>query len=447
MKPAKPVLLIAMLAAAAITASSYAAAATPALAASKVTVDNQAKCSSSAFKIRIERELAGYADVVGIPGISIGIVASDSLVVTASVGYANKAERRAASPDTLYNVASVTKLFTGTLALILSEEGVISLDAPISIYLPKTVRMPVDAAGGEVTIRHLLSHTAGLPKDPPNRRNVDTHGPIDPRVWDTYSVKDLYAALPATTLKGKVGEHFEYSNYGYALLGHVLERAGGAPYESLLRKRVLAPLGMSDTAVRLSPEQAQRLAAFYWSEDPDRLEQEVHARYGEVAAFIGLTSSVRDIAFFVAAHLQRDVEKSNPIPLSVRALMAKPRTEVYADPMFRTEIGVGWFRETRLDNGTVILYHTGEVDGHAAGLYLDPALGIGIVVLQNLGGDAGNQGIDQVGHWLLEAATSEMRNATGCSGLLPTRDMDLKQRPNNSVRKPPSTPRTKRSCL
>lgn len=401
----------------AVVASSHATAAAPTAATPQAPTKNKTVCVSNAFIDRIERGLAGYADVVGIPGISIGIVASGSLVHTASVGHANKSERLRTSPDTLYNIASITKLFTATLALALAEEGVVSLDAPVSTYLPSDIRVPVDSAGGAMTLRHLLSHTSGLPKNPPNRRNLKIDGPIDPGIWDTYDIADLYAALPATTLKSKVGERFEYSNYGYALLGHVLERAAGEPYEGLLRKRILAPLAMNDTSIGLRPEQERRLAAFYWSEDPDRVEQKLRARYGEVAAFIGLTSSVRDLAAFVAAHLQRDTTQSNPISPSVRASMAAPRTEAYSDAMFRTEMGMGWFRDTRLDDGSVILHHSGEVDGHTAGLFLDPALGIGVVILQNLGGETGEQGIDHLGYWLLASASDEMRDKTGCASL------------------------------
>lgn len=380
----------------------------------RTPASGQAACLSDAFKNRIEKGLAGYADVTGIPGISIGIVASDSLVHTASVGYANKADHRVASPDTLYNIASVTKVLTATLALSLAEDGIVQLDEPVSNYLPADVRVPMDAAGGRITIRHLLSHTAGLPKDPPNRRNVDTKGGIDPGIWDTYNVGDLYAALPATTLKGNVGEQYNYSNYGYALVGHVLERAAGRPFESLLRQRILTPLGMSDTAIVLNPAQAPRLAAFYWSEDPNRAEAPLHANYGEVAAFIGLSSTVRDLGAFVAAHLQRSSGPDNPIPLAARAVSAKPYAQAYVDPSLRIDIGLGWFHETELEDHSVMLYHTGEVDGHTAGLYLDPSLGVGVVVLQNLGGDVGTRGIERIGPWLLENTARQLRNTTGC---------------------------------
>ena len=398
----------------AMTTSSPTSALTPATVASNATTTYDASCLPDAFKARIERGLVGYADVAGIPGISVGIVAGDALVHAVSVGHANRSEGRAASSDTLYNVASVTKVFTATLALMLVEDGVLSLDVPVAMYLPKTAKVPKDASGGEITLRHLLSHTSGLPRDPPNRRNLDPQGAIDPGIWDAYNVDDLHAALAATKIERKVGDKYEYSNYGYALLGHVLETVSEMPFERLLRERLLAPLRMSDTAIALAPEQVRRLAAFHWSEDPERKERAVRARYGEVAAFIGLSSSVDDLARFVAAHLQRQDSSSNPVSSFVRSSMGEARAETYADAVYRVEIGQGWFRETRLDDGSVILFHAGEVDGHTSGLFLAPTLGLGVIVLQNLGGDGGAQGIDAIGHWLLGAAASERQTAGDC---------------------------------
>jgi D-alanyl-D-alanine-carboxypeptidase/D-alanyl-D-alanine-endopeptidase len=381
-----------------------------------------ALCFSDAFKSRIESGLAGYADVAGIPGVSVGVVTPDAPVYTASVGQARRSEARAASSDTLYNVASVTKVFTATLALMLVEDGLLSLDASIATYLPETVSVPKDATGGEITLRHLLSHTSGLPRDPPNRRNLDPQGAIDPGIWDAYDVANLHAALAATKIERKVGEKYEYSNYGYALLGHVLETVSKKPFERLLRERLLEPLEMTDTAITLGPKQERRLAAFHWSEDPERKERAVRARYGDVAAFIGLSSSVDDLARFVAAHLQRVDGTSAPVSSFVRTSMGEARAETYADAVYRVEIGLGWFRETRLDDGSVIQFHPGEVDGHTSGLFLAPTLGLGVVVLQNLGGDGGAQGIDAIGHWLLGAAANELRTAGDCkSGSAVTR--------------------------
>jgi CubicO group peptidase (beta-lactamase class C family) len=139
-------------------------------------------CFAEPFRQRLERGLAGYADVVDIPGLSYGIVRGNALVLSGGVGYADRSTKRPATADTPYNVGSLTKVFTATLALMYVEDGALELDAPVATYLPDSVRVPRDAKGGDITVRSLLNHTAGLARNPPNRRNQTVAGPIDPGV-------------------------------------------------------------------------------------------------------------------------------------------------------------------------------------------------------------------------------------------------------------------------
>lgn len=217
-------------------------------------------CFAPDFRTEVLSAIQGYAGIAGIPGVSIGVVVQDALVLADGVGFANKRLRTRATADTPYNVASVTKLFTATLALQLAAEGKLDLDAPVARYLPDTVRVPADSTGTAITARHLLAHTAGLRKHPPNRRNQVVAGPIDPGVLDAYEVADLYRALATTSLQARPGTDMEYSNYGYALLGHIVERVAGQPYEVFLRARLLTPLGMTSSGITLTSEQSRRLA-------------------------------------------------------------------------------------------------------------------------------------------------------------------------------------------
>ncbi len=366
-----------------------------------------ASCPSAAFAARVQQGLAGYADVVDIPGISLGIVHRGRLVHTAAHGHADRRRRVSATPGTLFNLASVTKPFTATLALQLAEDGVIDLDAPVVRYLAPGTPVPTAANGSPILVRHLLMHTSGLPRDPPNRRNQATGAALDPGIWDAYSVTDLRAGLLATEVEGEPGETFAYSNFGYALLGHALEHAAGQPYEALLHRRLLQPLGMADTAITLSPDQRSRLAAHYWSEDGARREQDVRARFGDVAGFIGLTSSVNDLSKFVAAHLGHGAE-DGPISAAVAARMREGAQLIDQDAPFRFEATLGWQRVTRLHDGEVAFVHTGEVDGHTAGLFLSPGHDLGVIVLQDLGGVDGADAIERFGQWLLRIAPAEL---------------------------------------
>lgn len=367
------------------------------------------QCFADSFRIRIERGLAGFADVIDIPGISVGIVRGDSLVYSGAVGFADRSAKRAATADTPFNIASLTKLFTATLAVMLVNEGTLDLDAPVSKYLPDSVHTPRDARGRAITVRSLLSHTSGLPSNPPNRRNQKLDGPLDPGIWEAYNVSDLYKGLAATTLKTEVGKQFQYSNYGFALLGHVIERVTRRPYEQVLRERLLTPLDMRATAITLTAAQQQELAAFYWSEDLTRTEQHAHARFGEVAGFIGLTSTVRDLAKFVEAHLNTLDSKRNPVPPSVVTQMQQPRFAVGTDAISKTDMGFAWFLNTLkiASHEQVFVTHSGEVDGHTAEIVLNPAEKIGVIVLQNLGGNDGTMAVDHLTFWLEELALKE----------------------------------------
>lgn len=369
------------------------------------------QCFGDDFRTRVERGIAGYADVVNIPGISFGIVRGGALVHSGGIGYADRSAKQSATTDTPYNIASITKVFTATLAMMLVDDGTLDLDTPVSSYLPVSVRMPRDTQGAAITVRSLLTHTSGLPRDPPNRRNQAPDGPLDPGIWEAYNVSDLYAGLATTRLEAEVGKAFNYSNYGYALLGHVVERVAGHPYEQVLRERLLAPLAMSSTAVSLSAAQQRQLAAFYWTEDTARNEQTTHARFGEVAGFIGLTSTVRDLANFVAAQLEQADTARNPVPQRVVTPMQHPRLVIEGSATSKNEMGFAWFLVTdKRPDAQTILTHTGEVDGHSSGVFLNPSEDIGVVLLQNLGGDDGATAIDYLGFWLIELASKEQRS-------------------------------------
>lgn len=168
---------------------------------------------------------------------------------------------------------------------------------------------------------------------------------------------------------------------------------------------------MPATGVSLSPAQQRQLAAFYWTGDTTRQEQTAHARFGEVAGFIGLTSSVRDLATFASAQLDAVAGTDRPLPRGVITRMQQPRLVVEEDATSRNEMGFAWFRITdKRADAQSILTHAGEVDGHSSGIFLEPSEKIGVVLLQNLGGDDGATAIDYLGFWLIELAAKEQRN-------------------------------------
>jgi CubicO group peptidase (beta-lactamase class C family) len=143
--------------------------------------------------------------------------------------------------DTRFRIGSVTKVFTAILVMQFVQEGKLDLDAHISDYLPdypaKTARV--------VTLRHLLSHTSGIPSYTQHNRYISD--PDSCGYWVRYSPEELVATFSNLDLRFEPGSRFEYCNSAYVLLGVILEKVSGKPYEHLLRERILVPLGMKDT--------------------------------------------------------------------------------------------------------------------------------------------------------------------------------------------------------
>jgi CubicO group peptidase (beta-lactamase class C family) len=257
-------------------------------------------------------------------------------------------------PRTQWEIGSITKVVTGILLASMSLEGLVVLDQPVR-ELVTTATIP-SAGGVEITLGHLATHTSGLPRMPTNFAPAD---PGDP--FADYSVANLYAFLAGYTLPRQPGELYEYSNLGFALLGHALSSTAGQPWQQLANERVLAPLGMVDTAVALTPDQAARVAPpFNYDADPVRRWD-----LGIFDAAGGLYSTTEEMAKFVRAGAGIDV---TPIEQAI-ALSQMER---------HPGVGLAW------GIGPGVLGHSGQTGGyHSTVLLRRTAPRIGVVVLGN----------------------------------------------------------------
>src|SRR6185369_7618589 len=204
--------------------------------------DNEVK---SILQDRIDRAKRGVGIVVGL------VDEKGTRVIT--YGKANQDGNRALDGNTVFEIGSVTKVFTATLLADMVERGEVSLNDPISKYLPKTVKTPT-RDGKEITLLDLATQTSGLPRLPANFAPKDPGNP-----YADYSVDQLYAFLSSYTLTRGIGEKYEYSNLGVGLLGHILSLRAGTDYEALVRKRICQPLKMEDTGITLTPGMKTRL--------------------------------------------------------------------------------------------------------------------------------------------------------------------------------------------
>jgi len=317
-----------------------------------------------------------------IPGAAVGVVRHGQLLYAKGHGVRSVERREPILVNTLFQIGSVTKVFTTTLLLQLRDEGRIALDDPVGTYLPPQVEMPSWNAGEErlmPTLRHLATHRSGLPRDPPNRRDR----PHSPTVMEPYSIAELYQGLAMTHLLFRPGTARQYSNYGFGVLGHALERTTGQPYEALLHEKLLKPLAMGDTKISLTAEDLARFAAPYWPKVP-RVERQRWI-FGEVCAFAGLASTVPDLARFVAMHLGAQAGQAVG-PLRGSSVLEMRETVTTFGTDETRGVTMGWFFEDRPKVGR-ILSHNGEVDGHSASLWLAPQVETAIIVLANVGSD------------------------------------------------------------
>jgi N-acyl-D-amino-acid deacylase len=201
-----------------------------------------------------EQSVRDMMRTYGIPGGAIALARDGKLIYARGFGYADLQNKTPVQPDALFRIASVSKPITSAAIMKLVEEGKLGLDdrvAPFIAHLTPAQGAAVDPRWEEITIRHLLNHTGGWDRDKPN-------GGFDPMDRPAIAAAAVNAPAPASAetiiryMKGmpldfNPGEKFAYSNFGYAILGRVIERLSGMPYEEYVRARVLQPVGANRT--------------------------------------------------------------------------------------------------------------------------------------------------------------------------------------------------------
>lgn len=324
--------------------------------------------------------------------LSVGIVYDQELVWANAYGMADAATDRAATPDTIYRIGSITKVFTATLLCVLRDKGVVRLDDPVRLYLPEDVRVPSDPRGAPaITLRHLATHSSGLPRIPLNTVAKGT----DP--YAGYTPKQMYDALAWTRLDFPTGSRSEYSNWGMGLLGHALELAAGEPYETVLKAHLLEPLGMTSTTITLSEEHMLRYAPGHWGHDTSK--EVCDWDLGCLAGCGGLASNVPDLAKFLALQMRAGRANVKPVAGGTLAEMQRPQ---FVDENWEMAFGLGWIVSPDKPHGPLV-WHNGGTFGHTAFIGFLPKRRIGVIVLTNCGKDA-----DPIGHWLLETARDSL---------------------------------------
>jgi D-alanyl-D-alanine-carboxypeptidase/D-alanyl-D-alanine-endopeptidase len=309
-------------------------------------------------------------------GVSVGVIAG-GVESTHHYGTRRLGEDAPPDDDTIYEVGSISKVFTAGLLADMVVRGEVSLATPLAEALPGA-QVP---GGQAMTLLDLTTHTSGLPPLP---LHLLIRGGLG-NDFAFYTTEHLLADLKDMTLIHAPGDGFAYSNFGAAVLGAAISARAGASYDELLRARLAGPLGMHDTAVALDAQQAARAATGHFGG--------VAAAAGNIGALAPageVRSTVRDMLRFVRANLE-------PAPEAVRLALWEthaPRRKVDD----RQQIGLGWMIAP-----SGVRWHNGQIGGFHGFVALDPAAGRGVVLLSN----ADDALLDQLGGALMKRLAGE----------------------------------------
>ncbi len=310
--------------------------------------------------------------------IIVGVIDEKGTRFT-SYGKTNKTTgAKNSDENTVFEIGSITKAFTGTLLAEAVRRGEVKLDDPISKFLPKTVKLPA-RSGKEITLLDLATHTSALPRLPGNFAPKDNQNP-----YADYTVEQMYDFLSKYTLTRDIGAQYDYSNLGMGLLGHILSLRAKMSYEDLVKTRILKPLGMNDTTVTLSPVLKSRTAQGF---DEDG-EMSALWDLPTLAGAGALRSTAKDMAKFVAANL--NLTKTNLADVFGAA------HKLQRDASAKMKIGLGWHILT--GSASDIIWHNGGTGGFRSFVGFNLAQKRGIVVLTNSA-----ESSDDIGFHFLDA--------------------------------------------
>ena len=337
------------------------------------------------MKKKLDAFLLKAIENYDLPGLAVGVKigenassAGDGLTYRGAAGYKDFENRVTLCPEHIFHMASVTKLFVGTSIMQLWEKGLLELDGLLTDYLP-WFQMK-DERFKHVTIRQLLSHTAGMPdvKDYQwNKPEID-EGALE-RYVRSSEVRD------ANLLWAPEEGRFSYSNIGYEILGVVIASVSGMPFEDYVRRNILEPLKMSDSTLLTYERGIYRengipdanLCTPHEKNEEKEIVRSMHFPYNRAhGPSSTLTSNVIDLEKWARAHLEKKILKEETYQ--------KAWEEQALVPNNGEHICLSWFK--REQKGFVLYGHEGTDDGFRASFWLCPERDLSIAVCSNISG-------------------------------------------------------------
>ncbi len=334
-----------------------------------------------------------------IPGASVGLVVDQELVWSKGFGYADVARKAPATPETIYGICSITKLFTAIAVMQQRDGGKLRLDDPVHDYLPYFTLQPTSPDDPPARIRDLLTHSAGVPRE-------SAHSYWDEPDFIFPNEEQVIAGLSTQKMLYPPERYFQYSNLGMTLAGQVVERVSGLPYERYVREAILEPLKLTRTTTSLPENERGRALATGYGPLTREGRREVMPFYSAkgITPAAGFASNVGDLGAFAAWQF-RLLRTGGHEVLKASTLREMQRVQ-WVDPDWRSTRGLGF--RVRHEGSETLVGHYGSCPGYRTEITLNPRRKLAAVVMINA------MGVDteEISTQLLKAAGAALGGAT-----------------------------------
>jgi CubicO group peptidase (beta-lactamase class C family) len=334
-----------------------------------IPTDAQTTIVSENFKEIIrtyQQEIPQRMEVENIPGVAIAVVDDQSILWAEGFGFTDWDRRTPVTPNTLFSIQSMSKSFTATAAMLAAQDGLVDLDAPITTYLPDFHINSIFEEHPEqkITLRMLLSHTAGLAHEAPIGGNNDLPG---------HTFEEHIASISDTWLRSPVGTHWDYSNLGVDLAGYILQVQSGMPFTQYVLEKVLTPLGMTNSTLDIDQVYATPGRAIGHSPLPFRPPTEFL-----LIPSGGVWTTANDMARYLQFHINEgSLDGTRLLRQDLAETMYEPPNPVALDAEYALGIGTADWQGTRR------FQHGGGGFGFTSNMLWYPELKLGVVVLTN----------------------------------------------------------------
>ena len=334
----------------------------------------------------VDRLFEDFAAANHVPGAAWGIVVDGRLVHSGAAGFRELDTKSTPNADTVFRIASMTKSFTAMSVLKLRDEGKLSLDDPAERYVPELASLKYPTTDSpKITIRHLLSHSTGFPEDNP-------WGDQQLSISDERFSAMLRGGIPFSNAPGLA---YEYSNYGFMILGRVVSRVSGIPYADYVSANILKPLGMTSTTLEPSAVPPNRLAHGYRWED-ERWKEERQLPHGAGGSMGGMLTSINDLSKYVSVYLSAWPPHDGPETAPIRRASLREMQQLWRpagatvtrDASGAVQLTNGGYafglRVSQTCSFRYIVSHTGGLPGFGSIMQWLPDYGVGIIAFGNL---------------------------------------------------------------